>query len=195
MLANNFTTFLPFGIQHFSIHCHKTGAKLLLCYQFRHIKVTRAIATIEKYIEILNSYVRIPLEKHQEIIRKISIYYQTGFSFSYFGQSFFYWMAKIAILLMIFTRNNLESIRRLTVEDVQTCISSLKKEDKSSCIPQYQIILDLCLIEVIVHFLQLRKKMWKTSNFIFAGSVSGIPLTSESLFKIISIQLKGIGLS
>jgi hypothetical protein len=37
--------------------------------------------------------------------------------------------------------------------------------------------------------------MWKSSTFIFAGSVSGIPLTSESLSKIISIQLKGLGLS
>jgi hypothetical protein len=96
---------------------------------------------------------------------------------------------------MIFTHNNLESIRRLTVEHVHTCVSLTKKENESSCIPQYQIILDLCPIDVIVHFLQLRKKMWKTSNFIFAGRVSGIPLTSESLSKIISIQLKGIGLS
>jgi hypothetical protein len=37
--------------------------------------------------------------------------------------------------------------------------------------------------------------MWKISNFIFAGSVSGIPLTSESLSKIISVQLRRIGLS
>jgi hypothetical protein len=96
---------------------------------------------------------------------------------------------------MIFTHKNLEDIRRLTVEDVQTCINLAKKEDKSSCIPQYQIILDVCPIEVIIHFLQLRKRMWKTSTFVFARSVSGIPLTSESLFKVISIQLKGMGLA
>jgi hypothetical protein len=162
---------------------------------FRYIKITQAMVVIGKYIEVINSHDGIPLEEYQEIIRKVFVYYQSGFSFLYFDQSFFYWIAKITFLLMIFTRNGLENIRRLTVEDVQTCISLSKKEDKSSRIPQYQIILDVCPIEIIVHFLQLRKKMWKTSNFIFAGSVSGIPLTSESLSKIISVQLRRIGLS
>jgi hypothetical protein len=129
------------------------------------------------------------------IIKPELNYYPTNFRYIKITRAMVVIERYIAILLMIFTSNNLESIRRLTVEDVHSCISLIKKEDKSSCIPQYQIILDLSPIEVIVHFLQLRKKMWKTSNFIFTGSVSGIPLTSESLLKIISIQLKGIGLS
>jgi hypothetical protein len=83
----------------------------------------------------------------------------------------------------------------LKEEVVHTCIKELKKEGRSSYIPQYQIILDLCPIEVTSHFLRLRKKLWKSSNFIFAGSISGVALTSESLNKIVSIQLGNIGLS
>jgi hypothetical protein len=45
------------------------------------------------------------------------------------------------------------------------------------------------------HFLRLRKKLWKSSDFEFAGSISGVALTSESLLKIVSIQLGNIGLS
>jgi hypothetical protein len=79
-----------------------TAIKLELNYypiNVRDIKVTQAIVTIEEYLRIINSHDRIPLMKHQEIIRRILIFYQSGFSFSYFGQSFLYWMAKIAILL------------------------------------------------------------------------------------------------
>jgi hypothetical protein len=83
----------------------------------------------------------------------------------------------------------------LKVEDVHSCIKELKKEGRSSYIPRYQIILNLCLIEVISHFLRLRRKLWKSSNFVFAGSLSGVTLTSESLLKIESIQLGNIGLS
>jgi hypothetical protein len=101
----------------------------------------------------------------------------------------------MAILLTIFTHLDLESIRTLKVEEVHTCINLSRREDRASCIPQYQVILDLCPIEVITHFLKLRKKIWKTSDFIFAGSVSCIPLTSESLSKIISIQLGKMNLS
>jgi hypothetical protein len=50
-------------------------------------------------------------------------------------------------------------------------------------------------IEVISHFLRLRKKLWKSPEFVFAGSVSGVTLTSESLLKIVSIQLGNIDLS
>jgi hypothetical protein len=98
----------------------------------------------------------------------------------------------MAILLTVFTHLDLESIRTLKVEDVQTCIDLARRENRASCIPQYQVILDLCPIEVITHFLKLRKKIWK--DFIFAGSISCIPLTSESLSKIISIQLEKMSL-
>jgi hypothetical protein len=101
----------------------------------------------------------------------------------------------MAILLRIFTHLDWESIRTVREEDVHNCIKELRKEGRSSYIPQYQIILDLCPIEVISHFLCLRKKLWKSSNFVFAGSISGVSLTSESLNKIVSIQLGNIGLS
>jgi hypothetical protein len=150
--------------------------------------------TIQNYIKLINSQEKIALSEHQEVIRKVFVYYQSGFNFKCFDQSFFYWTAKIAILLRIFTHLNWESIRMLRVEDVHTCIKELRKEGRS-CIPQYQIILDLCPIEVISHSLRLRKKLWKFSNFVFAGSISGITLTSESLLKIVSIQLGNMGLS
>jgi hypothetical protein len=135
------------------------------------------------------------LSEHQEIVRRIFGYYQSGFNFEHFDHSFFYWNAKIAILLRIFTNLDWENIRFLKEENILSCIKELKKEGRSSYIPQYQDILDLCPIEVISHFLRLRKKLWRSSNFIFAGSVSGVPLTSESLDKIVSIQLGNIGLS
>jgi hypothetical protein len=162
---------------------------------FRKRKVIQANIIIQNYIKLINSQERIALSKYQEIIRKIFIYYQSGFTFSCFNQSFFYWIAKIPILLRIFTHLDWEGIRTLKVENVHTCIKEIRKEGRSSYIPRYQVILDLCPIEVITHFLRLRKKLWKTSDFIFAGSVSGIVLTSESLFKIVSIQLGNMGLS
>jgi hypothetical protein len=162
---------------------------------WRERKITRAIIVIKNYIKLLNSQEKIMLAEHQEIIRRIFVYYQSGFNLEYFDHSFFYWNAKIAILLRMFTHLDWENIRSLKEENILSCIKELKKEGRSSYIPQYQIILDLCPIEVISHFLRLRKKLWKSSDFIFAGSVSGIPLTSESLNKIVSIQLRNIGLS
>jgi hypothetical protein len=143
----------------------------------------------------MNSQEKIMLSEHQEIVRRIFVYYQSGFKFEYFDHSFFYWNAKIAILLRIFTHLDWESIRSLKEENILSCIKELKKEGRSSYVPQYQIILDLCPIEVISHFLRLRKKLWKSSDSIFAGIVSGVTLTSESLNKIVSIQLRNIGLS
>jgi hypothetical protein len=76
---------------------------------------------------LINSHDEVILTGNQDIIRKIFTYYQSGFSFSYFNQSFFYWIAKIAILLMIFTHTDLESIRRLKVENMHNSISLEKK--------------------------------------------------------------------
>jgi hypothetical protein len=161
----------------------------------RERKVIQTIVTIQNYIKLISSQERVALSKHQEVIRRIFVYYQSGFNFKYFNHSFFYWTAKIAILLRIFTRLDWESIRTLKEEDIYNCIKELTKEGRSSYISQYQIILDLCPIEVISHFLRLRKKLWKSSNFVFAGSISGVSLTSESLNKIVSIQLGNIELS
>jgi hypothetical protein len=161
----------------------------------REKKVARAIIVVQNYIELINSQKKIMLSEQQEVIRKIFVYYQSGFSFEYFDHSFFYWNAKIAILLRIFTHLDWESIRSLKEGNIRNCIKELKKEGRSSYIPQYQIILDLCPIEVISHFSRLRKKLWRSSDFIFAGSVSGITLSSESFNKIVSVQLGNIGLS
>jgi hypothetical protein len=135
---------------------------------------------IGRYIRIINSEEEIIWNEFYEIIRKIFSFYQSGYHFSSFNEAFFYW---IAILLVIFTHKNLEDIR-LT-----------KKENISSDIPKYSIILDVCPAEVIVHFLRLRRKIWKDSTFIFAGSISGLCLTLQSLIKIVSIQLKLMKLS
>jgi hypothetical protein len=83
----------------------------------------------------------------------------------------------------------------LKVKDVHISIKELKKEGRPSYIPRYQIILYLCPIEVISHFLRLRRKLWKSSDFVLTGSLSGVTLTSESFLKIVSIQLENIGLS
>jgi hypothetical protein len=65
---------------------------------FREKKVVQAITTIQNYIKLINSQERIALSKHQEVIRKVFIYYQSGFNFKCFDQSFFYWSTKIDIL-------------------------------------------------------------------------------------------------
>jgi hypothetical protein len=160
----------------------------------RERKVIQEIVVIQNYIKLIISQDRIMLSDRQEIIRRIFVYYQSGFDFKFFDYSFFYWIAKMAIHLRVFTHLDWESIRVLKEEHVHSCIKELQKEGRSSNIPQYQIILDLCPIGVISHFLRLRKKLWKSSEFVFAGSISGVPLTSESLNKIVSIQLRNMGL-
>jgi hypothetical protein len=49
---------------------------------FRKRKVVQAIITIQDYIKLINSQERIALSKHQEIIRKIFIYYLSTLSAS-----------------------------------------------------------------------------------------------------------------
>jgi hypothetical protein len=161
----------------------------------RERKVARAIIVLQNFMRLITSQEKLKLSEYQEVIRRIFVYFQSGFNFKFFDHSFFYWTAKIAILLRIFTHLDWEDIRTIKTSFVHDCIKQFIEGGRSSYIPQYQIILDVCPITVISHFLRLRKKLWKHSDFIFAGSISGLPLISESLNKIVSIQLRNIGLS
>jgi hypothetical protein len=102
---------------------------------FRERKVIQAIGIIQNYVKLINSQDKIMLSEHQEIIRRIFVYYQSGFNFKYFDYSFFYWTAKMAILLRIFIHLDWESIRTLKGEHVHSCIKELEKEGRSSYIP------------------------------------------------------------
>jgi hypothetical protein len=47
----------------------------------RERKVIQTIMTIQSYIRLIDSQERVSLLKHQEVIRRIFVYYQSGFDF------------------------------------------------------------------------------------------------------------------
>jgi hypothetical protein len=146
----------------------------------KYWRIIKMIITIDKFIKTLNSEENILLNPVQDIIRRIFIYYQTGFQFSIFDDSFYYWIAKMIILLVIFTHKDVNEIRLVTVNTTQLTNQLISKAEKSLNIPKYSVILDVNPSEVITHFLRLRQKRWKSSTFIFARSISGLCLDMGS---------------